>query len=377
MHYTPGETTHARKFSWRGILVPMAAASVVVAAGSWCSPPSVACEIPVFRFALERWAPDPYQVFLLHSGPLAATDEKLAADLEKLSDGADKPSNLDVVKIDLEATGDDPAVKALKKQYGQLKSPLLLLRDPHGAFDKPPIWSGPLTSQNIALLADSPLRHQIVHQINAGNSAVWVLLESGVAADDTAAATMLDTELKRNAATLKLPEKETLEADEYYKHDTKIPLKIGFSLLRLKHGDTQEELLRAMLLATEPDLKDQHGPIAIPIFGRGRACYPLVGKGINAVQIEDNCKFITGRCSCQVKRENPGIDLLLAADWNNLVGGKPSSSGAKPPPELTGLGVVITDVEPAKAPVKSGPPPASTPDLLDSKLKPIDPAPKK
>ncbi|MFT5104551.1 MAG: hypothetical protein ACI9UA_000166, partial [Pseudoalteromonas tetraodonis] len=27
------------------------------------------------------------------------------------------------------------------------------------------------------------------------------------------------------------------------------------------------------------------------------------------------CFFLTGACSCQVKAQNPGWDLLLSADW--------------------------------------------------------------
>ena len=29
--------------------------------------------------------------------------------------------------------------------------------------------------------------------------------------------------------------------------------------------------------------------------------------------------FLIGKCSCQVKDLNPGVDLLMAADWDNLM----------------------------------------------------------
>ena len=29
-----------------------------------------ACSVPVFRYALERWQADPYEVFVFHRGPL-------------------------------------------------------------------------------------------------------------------------------------------------------------------------------------------------------------------------------------------------------------------------------------------------------------------
>jgi hypothetical protein len=181
---------------------------------------------------------------------------------------------------------------------------------------------------------------------------------------DDAAAASIEKELASLAKELKLPEKEVLEGDEFFKPETKVPLKIEFSLLRLKPGEAKEEAFRAMLLNSEADLIDRAEPIAMPVFGRGRTCFALVGKGINRQQMGENSKFITGRCSCQVKYDNPGVDLLLAADWDTLVGGRTDLS--KPLPELSGLGVLVVDVEPAKLPKKLGqnvvnPTPAATP----------------
>jgi hypothetical protein len=35
--------------------------------------------------------------------------------------------------------------------------------------------------------------------------------------------------------------------------------------------------------------------------------------------IEDTSLFLTGRCSCRVKNENPGWDLLLKVDWESAL----------------------------------------------------------
>jgi hypothetical protein len=60
-------------------------------------------------------------------------------------------------------------------------------------------------------------------------------------------------------------------------------------------------------------------PMAFPVFGRGRALYALVGKGIAPDVIEEACVFLTGGCQCTVKAQNPGVDLIMNVDWNNLV----------------------------------------------------------
>ncbi|MDE2714511.1 MAG: hypothetical protein OSB74_09135, partial [Verrucomicrobiota bacterium] len=77
---------------------------------------------------------------------------------------------------------------------------------------------------------------------------------------------------------------------------------------------------RETLLNSEDDLKElQHEPMAFPVFGRGRALNALVGKGINADMIDEASAFLSGPCSCQVKRQNPGFDLLTSVNWDQLL----------------------------------------------------------
>jgi hypothetical protein len=91
-----------------------------------------------------------------------------------------------------------------------------------------------------------------------------------------------------------------------------------------------------MLHGSEADLREFNDPIAIPIYGRGRAHFGLVGGGINPQMVEETGQFLCGACSCQVKDENPGVDIVMAVDWAHQVHGT-----AMPPivlPELTGIG---------------------------------------
>jgi len=74
-----------------------------------------------------------------------------------------------------------------------------------------------------------------------------------------------------------------------------------------------------MLLRSEPDLIDRTDPMIFPVFGRGRALLPLIGAGITADNIHSSASFLVGACSCEVKELNPGFDLLLAADWDELL----------------------------------------------------------
>jgi hypothetical protein len=52
------------------------------------------------------------------------------------------------------------------------------------------------------------------------------------------------------------------------------------------------------------------------VFGRGRALEPLIGRGIHPDNIMEVSSYLCGACSCEIKDQNPGIDLLLAANWD-------------------------------------------------------------
>lgn len=56
--------------------------------------------------------------------------------------------------------------------------------------------------------------------------------------------------------------------------------------------------------------------MAFPVFGRGRILEPLIGKGIHEGNVLEHSTYLCGACSCEVKDQNPGIDLLMAANWD-------------------------------------------------------------
>ncbi|SVE11941.1 uncharacterized protein METZ01_LOCUS464795 [marine metagenome] len=96
-------------------------------------------------------------------------------------------------------------------------------------------------------------------------------------------------------------------------------LKLGFSVITVAVDDPDEAVFREILLNSEDDLKDFDEPIAFPVFGRGRALPALVGKGINNDMIDEASTFLSGPCSCQVKRQNPGFDLMTSVNWDQLL----------------------------------------------------------
>ncbi len=273
--------------------------------------PSVAdaCSIPVFRYAMERWAPDYYEGICIHKGTM--TQDDAAGSL--LQGGAAELLNLQLSKIDLASTAEEE-LKGLLGEKVPEKLPALALWYPGLKGRAAPFWTGEFTPATISQLIESPKRKELAKRLTEGQSAVWILLESGNAAKDSAALQLLNQELE--TATKQLKEMLPAIAEE-----TETPgLSFEFSVLPVSRSDPNEQFLLAMLLHSEPDLANYAGePILFPVFGRGRALYALVGEGINADNIREAVGFVTGPCGCEVKMLNPGVDLLMAVNWDAAV----------------------------------------------------------
>ncbi len=272
-----------------------------------------ACNVPVFRYALEHWRPDPYRGVLFHRGPLPAADQE---QLEKLQAGAGESKfNLTLRTVDLDGSP-DAADRELLPVADDSPLPQLVIQYPaHLRVDKP-VWSGPLGESELTALLDSPLRREVLKRLTSGQTAVWLMVDSGDAGQDDAAAVTLEKELMGLQTTLKLPELTDSPEDAIQDGP---PLRVEFSLLRVRRDDPAERALVAMLVGCEEDLAGLNEPLVFPLFGRSRAMLPLVGGGISADNIRGSAKFLSGACSCQVKELNPGFDLLITADWNELL----------------------------------------------------------
>jgi len=285
-----------------------------------------ACSVPVFRYALEKWAADEYQAIVFHRGPLTTEQQALMQPLDGEGLSGQLPVNISLQTVDL-AQNPDPALLALWQKLGSDTLPALLLKYPQKSRLTAQLFAGPLTAAAVQQVLDSPARREIVRRIAQGDSVVWVFLETGDAARDEAAAKVATARLGYLTTVLKLP---TIEAQDIASGLVSVPkdgLKLTFSLLRMNRKDAAESVFARMLLHSEPDLLELQEPMLFPVFGRGRALYALAGKGINHETLDEAATFLTGRCSCEVKELNPGVDLLLTADWAGLI--KAQSDGSR------------------------------------------------
>jgi len=281
---------------------------------------ATACNVPVFRYALERWPADYYEVVVFHRGPLTGED---TAAVERLRNGSfdEVPfANYRVQTADLSA-GAPPAMLELWETLDSPDLPCIAVRYPESMPMRRSIWTGRLSGDAVNALVDSPLRQEIARRIMDGESAVWVILESGDTTRDEKAVDFLESQLADIEETLTLPG----PVDGTYGLSAVDVMggpevRVDFSVVRLSRDDPAESIFVAMLMHTEPDLFEYEShPMAFPVYGRGRALFALVGDGITGRNIQMACEFITGACSCEVKALNPGVDILIVADWERAI----------------------------------------------------------
>jgi hypothetical protein len=270
-----------------------------------------ACDVPVFRYALERWTPDPYEVLVFHRGPLPAAGQARLDRLTKAATETGGDANLVVRTVDL--AGDVPAgLSALWAREKDAATPRVVVLYPRSHAGRRHVWSGPFNEATVAAILDSPVRTKIADRIIDGQTAVWILIEGGDKATDDAAEALLRKELALMPGRLSLPPELAEEMPHLASH-----LRIEFSVMRIGRTDPAEQVLSAMLLDSESDLQTTYAgdPVVFPVYGRGRTLPAMVGRGIMPGNILGGCRFLVGRCACEVKDENPGIDLLMKTPW--------------------------------------------------------------
>ena len=306
---------------------------------------ALACSVPVFRYALEHWPADPFQVLVFHRGALPA-DLTQALEAAEVTEGA-RP-NVRVRQVDLD---DHPPAELLRlfEQQPQARAPWLVVRFPSSSGIQEPVLSAPLDATTLAQILDSPARREVVRRLSEGQSAVWLLLESGDKALDDAAEQRLQERLDYLAGVMTLPKLDESDIANGLVSVPEEDLRLEFSLLRVARTDAAEAMLVRQLLLSEDGLGEVEGePMVFPIFGQGRALYALVGEGIRNETIEAAAAFLIGKCSCQVKEQNPGVDLLMKADWTAAAKASPVLDRNLPTlEELLPVETVTTEAKPA------------------------------
>jgi len=333
----------SRGRSWARVArsaVPAVLIAGLVLLGASAAP---ACNTPVYRYAMYNWAPAPFFVFYFHHGETPAEDEKVNKLITDLAEGGPALANVVLEPIDVSAGELDKLPKPVKEAWqalvddGDEGEGAEKAKTAHLVFSSwgAKLHAGRLDQATVRSLVDSPLRSKIGDLLEDGCAAVMVFLP-GSNAEENKQAEKIAREVVARAAAGEIPVEsgfldasmfpmmppaegaEEDPAQETLSEEARIAaasrLKIG--LVKVDRSDEAEKWLVRSLMAMEDDLEEltEH-PMIFFSYGRGRAMPPYVGKGINAENLTAEIQFLASACSCFVKDQNPGADMLMHWDW--------------------------------------------------------------
>lgn len=264
-----------------------------------------ACRMPMCRYALLNWEPENYEVHVVY--PAGAVERARAVErtiLARASEGKRK-ANLRVMLK--EASGDPPE----KLHHDAEGSLLLEVRTPDKEGNRPVFWSAPFSETAVEQIIDSPARRRVARELLDGRSAAWLLITTGKVQADEQAATILRRHLDRLSETLELSPDASVAGDPMADATAERPT---FAVVPVDASDPAERFLVASILSMA-GADEMTAPLAVPVYGKGRAHAFITGDDFDADVIEASCRFLVGACSCTARALAPGCDLLLRADW--------------------------------------------------------------
>jgi hypothetical protein len=288
----------------------MARCALIVTSLFLVVPAASACSVPVFRYALEQWPAAKYELLVFQDRPLSDDDRDTIRAIKQSTAFA----NLTVRQVNLAGKVDDVLRTIADRDGRDIAFPRAVLRYPDSGPKIAGIWSCSLTALKAKNLTDSPTRRAIFDNLTNGYAAVVLLLVSGDKSADDAAREMLRIQLPAIAQRMELPKK----TDDGPQVQSLIPLRIEFPVVEVARD--ADDVLTRILIGSEDGLDKVRGPIAFPVFGRGRALCSLSGADLQKpTQLQRSLDFLCHACSCQAKELNPGIDLLIAGNWEAIL----------------------------------------------------------
>jgi hypothetical protein len=228
---------------------------------------SLACTTKVSEWVLLNAFPDRYLLVYYHKTPLSESIKVQNRDLtEKF-----KSANIQL--------------RTLQKED---------ISAPHYAlYYNNRLFSEYADSKELGDMVFSPLRNKIASELMSGKLCVMLYLKSGNKEKDEKGIQVI---------------RQTIAVS---------PFGEIIPVIELDRDNDEEKHFISMLLNVESDLIDINEPMLFGVFGRLRVLEPLLAKGISSENINLMIDFLTADCSCVIKDDLPGINILYVGTWDN------------------------------------------------------------
>lgn len=228
---------------------------------------SLACTTRVSEWVLLNALPNQYTLVYFHKGQLTDVQKK---------------ENLEVTESIKNAN-----IQFRTAAREDVNTPWYGLYYENRLFSK---YESPAAIRN---LTSSPLRQKVASELMAGKLCVMVYLKSDNKEKDD-----------KGLGTLK----KTLASS---------PFGEIIEIVEISRNSKEESHFASLLLNVEDDLKKIPEPMLFGVFGRFKALEPLLGNGINEENINLLIDYLTAECSCLIKDDLPGTDILYTNNWDN------------------------------------------------------------
>ncbi|HUX94721.1 MAG TPA: hypothetical protein VMV47_03230 [Bacteroidales bacterium] len=228
---------------------------------------SLACTTRVSEWVLLNALPNQYTLVFFHNGP---PGENIKKQNQEITDRI-KNANIRFKTADR---------KDIKEPY-------------YGLYYEDRLFSKFSNPAEMKDLTTSPLREKVAAELMGGKICVMLYLKTGIREKDD-----------RGMQTLK----KSLDAS---------PFGGIITVVELSRNSTEEAHFANMLLNVEDDLKTIREPMLFGVFGKFKALEPLLGKGITEENISLMIDYLTAECSCLIKDDLPGTDILFTDKWDN------------------------------------------------------------
>jgi hypothetical protein len=293
-----------------------------------------ACDTPVYRYAMYRWEPAAYSVWCFHRGEPGKDVAEVHRRLDQLGGTVSPSTNLRFESVDLAAKDSLEKVPPWVKKAWEARAadplPTYLVFTPW----RTELLAGRLDAASVEAIAESPARKQIAQMLDKGHMAVFLLLpgkdpqQNGQAekAVQEVIAKVRSGKVAMGPATVEEPAKQPADTSARQKTDGGAADKVPgtpaappppeLGLVKIERSDKAEAWLVRPLATVESELPEAVGqPMVFAAYGRGRVLPPCIGKGITPDNLLEQLAFLAGACSCIIKDQQPGVDLLFRWDW--------------------------------------------------------------
>lgn len=255
-----------------------------------------ACDLPVYRYALERWSPDSHAVLFFFDGEKGAADAEVRRVLGA-GECPKPPANVTFREFnrgnDERPLPEETEAEAWERHQAD-RLPFYIVLTPDGRE----VFAGKLAVAEARGMLSSPVRERLAGELCAGKMVLLFLRSGRKEADDEASAAMREAMASAGAAGLPL------------------------TVLEVGRKDPSEDWLVRQLLTIEEDLPELDSPMVFGVIGRGHVLPPYVGKGISPENIRGLLEMMGGPCTCELKGADGGLDLLMDWDWEGRLSGR-------------------------------------------------------